>query len=284
MPELPEVETIRRDLEKSIVGLRVRDVHVRRASVVVGSQDPIALLAGHTIERVLRHGKQLAVIANSAHAPRSEERAICVHLGMTGQLLRMPQDGRLGSGEHEHVEWMLETTRSAPAGRLVFRDPRRFGGIWTFSTLDELRTTRWEGLGPDAASPGLSERLLEFKGSRRTIKAVLLDQAVVAGIGNIYADEALFNAGVRPTRRMERLTVAEVHRLAKCVCVVLEQAIRARGSTLRDYRTANGESGAFQVAHQVYGRGKLPCLRCRCLLRSGVVAQRTTVWCSECQR
>jgi formamidopyrimidine-DNA glycosylase len=169
---------------------------------------------------------------------------------------------------------------------LIFRDPRRFGGVRTYPSFAELHKARWSDLGPDATeSPrALADRLLEFKSSTRAIKAALLDQAVLAGVGNIYADEALFAAGIKPQRRLRRVKPAEAIKLAESLSAILGRAIEAKGSTLRDYRTASGESGGFQNQHQVYGRARLPCFRCETLLRSALVGQRTTVWCPSCQR
>lgn len=284
MPELPEVETVRRDLASSVVGLRVHEVVVDRPSVVEGQRDGAALLAGLTIRAVARHGKQLAVLAGEEGATPDGLRAICIHLGMTGQLLRLLEGEEPAAQDHVHVRWRLRDKAGRSAGRLLFRDPRRFGGIWTYESFAALRQARWSALGPDAIDGSLAQRLVEFKSSSRPVKAVLLDQSVVAGIGNIYADEALFGAGIRPTRRMSRITGAELSRLAECVGAVLGRAIVARGSTLRDYRGADGSAGAFQLEHAVYGRAEEACRACGATLRSKPVAQRTTVWCPSCQR
>lgn len=284
MPELPEVETVRRDLASSIVGLRVESALIVRPSVVEGACNELSLLKGCRIGEVRRHGKQLAIVAGGKTERTDDNRAICVHLGMTGQLLRLDEGVDPPRQDHAHVVWRLTDSRSRPAGRLIFRDPRRFGGIWTFESFRALREERWAALGPDAIDGSLANRLVEFKSSARPVKAVLLDQAVVAGIGNIYADEALYGAGIRPTRRMSRVTTAELERLAASVAAVLGRAIAARGSTLRDYRGADGSIGGFQLEHAVYGRAKLPCRACGCVLRSRLVSQRTSVWCPTCQR
>lgn len=282
MPELPEVETIRAELASTIVGLRVLNVDVRRAGVIRGRRDSAALFEGLTLATPRRHGKQLALLGEGAAG--SEPRAMVVHLGMSGQLLRLGPEEAPVRSDHIHVRWELVDARGRGAGSVIFRDPRRFGGIWTYDSFEQLYEARWSGLGPDAAGEDLTPRLLEYRRSVRSVKATMLDQQVMAGVGNIYADEALFEAGIRPQRSMRRLKPTEMGRLAASIRAVLERAITARGSTLRDYRTSGGESGGFQMQHQVYGRGGLACRRCGKALRSGVVGQRSTVWCPLCQR
>lgn len=281
MPELPEVETIRRELNAGLRGLRVRSVLLRRPEVVTGTRTPKALLRGTTFGEPARHGKQLALVAEPGDESAA---AIAVHLGMSGQLLLVRPGEAPARVDHVHVEWILEDSAGGDRGRLLFRDPRRFGGVWTFPTFGALRAARWAELGPDAGAGPVDDRLLEFKSSARSVKATLLDQAVIAGVGNIYADEALFEAGIRPTRPMRRLRPKEAVRLSDALRAVLDRAIAARGSTLRDYRTSAGDQGGFQLQHRVYGRAGQPCVRCGAPLQSGVVGQRTTVWCRGCQK
>ena len=141
----------------------------------------------------------------------------------------------------------------------------------------------WAALGPDAMDPDATDALVRLRGSRSPVKARLLDQALIAGVGNIYADEALFRAGVRPTRPGRSLSEREVRAIAEALRTVMASAIEARGSTLRDYRDPEGEPGAFALSHAVYGRGGTPCSRCASTLLVARVAQRTTVWCPRCQ-
>jgi formamidopyrimidine-DNA glycosylase len=320
MPELPEVETIRRTLEARIVGARVQRVHVCRADVITRLDqiddrtrnglrgdsliDARALLQGDTIIALRRYGKQLAIIGDSG-------RVICVHLGMSGQvrvlgprLSPLARAGKGGHGQaplipanHVHVVWELTRVGRSDRSRTVngrafvesaqsvmyFRDPRRFGGIWTAPDSETMERERWSALGPDALTitPGkLRERLAT---TTRAIKAALLDQSILAGVGNIYADEALFRAGIHPLRRSDRLDTRETARLADSIRRVLRAAIARKGSTLRDYVNANGEAGRYAQRHMVYGRAKKPCMRCGRPLRGALVAQRTTVHCATCQ-
>ncbi len=276
MPELPEVESLRRSLEPHIRGGVVVRAQLLRADFCTPSHDgnttPADLLEGATIAGTLRHGKQLAIIAQDG-------RVMCVHLGMSGQVLVRGTDDPHPT--HTHAAWELREP-SGRVVRLLFRDPRRFGGLWTFPTLDALRQTLWKELGPDAltASPEHFEPVAD---SRRAIKAVLLDQSVLAGVGNIYADEALHRAGVRPAAAACRLGQPDYVKLAVSVREVLKAAVKAGGSTLRDYVNADGEAGWATINHAVYGRQGLPCVRCGATLRHGTIGQRTTVWCPVCQ-
>lgn len=300
---MPEVETVRRTLLARIVGMRVARVEVRRGDVVEGwsAHDAGALLEGLRIAELRRHGKQLAIVGGALEtngvghvgpeeAVRGDEArlAIVVQLGMTGQLVHRDRGEAaawLAAATHVHVVWHL-ADGAGDVGMVAFRDPRRFGGVSVIGGEGALRA-RWAGLGPDGVGlcgEELWARVGGAGGSARAIKAALLDQWVVAGVGNIYADESLHRAGIRPGRACRRITRAGYERLATAVREVLAEAIEARGSTLRDYVDGNGERGAAQLAHRVYGRGGEACFGCGGVLRSGVVAQRTTVWCGVCQR
>lgn len=289
MPELPEVECVRRGLEARLTGARIASVRVQRRRVIVGPGDPIGgwsrsgstrrptklddamLLVGARLERVLRHGKQLALAGDDG-------RIVGAHLGMTGQLRVLAPgetDAALG---HVHVWWIFENGAS-----LIFRDPRRFGGLWIHEDERAMRAQRWNALGPDALeiSPGELERALA--GARVSLKAALLDQRRLAGVGNIYADEAAFEARLDPRRLAGSLRRAEVRRLTTAIRRVLKRAIERGGSSMRDYVGVAGEIGSATSGHRVYGRGGQPCVRCGGELRRAMLAQRTTVWCSTCQ-
>ncbi|MFG0293165.1 MAG: DNA-formamidopyrimidine glycosylase family protein [Phycisphaerales bacterium JB050] len=302
MPELPEVEQVRASIERRAVGLRVQSVTVHRRDVVCGPEDPSGgwsragreylgrakprvpkslLLQGDVIRSVLRHGKQLGVIGDSG--------AIGFHLGMTGQFLYRRPGERLVKSDHVHVTWTLVDPQGEAAGRLVFRDPRRFGGVWAYRDRKGL-SERWESLGPDALTIEaceLAERLRPSTGQSRGVrhvKAALLDQSTIAGVGNIYADESLFRSGILPTRPVGDLSDAEVGRLAGAIREILAEAVESGGSTLRDYVDGDGSAGSFQQRHRVYGRSGQLCITCGNPLRDGTVAQRMTVWCVCCQR
>lgn len=273
MPELPEVETVRASLQPHVVGRRIAAVELRRRSVLKtpGAAEvlPTALLLQGRIKSLARHGKQLALITHDG-------RTLCVHLGMSGRLIWRPGVGT--ADPHTHAIWTLDD-----ASRVLFVDPRRFGGLWAYPSFVALQAARWHSLGPDALHADPAALTIALRQSQRAIKAALLDQSILAGVGNIYADEALFRAGIAPRRRADRLTVREIVALATAVREVLAQAVAARGSTLRDYRDADGTRGLAQALHSVYGRAGKPCVVCGRTLRSGLVAQRTTVWCSHCQ-
>jgi formamidopyrimidine-DNA glycosylase len=287
MPELPEVERVRRTLEPHVVGRVVVGVRVLRRGYVQGSADGASLLVGRRIVEVRRLGKSLALVG-ADEGRGAEERggslaAVGLHLGMTGQVLTRKDDAGadgasvFGSLGHVHVVWALE------GGVWVgMRDPRRFGEVRPLGDLDALHR-HWAHLGPDALSIDAAALARGLKPGGRAIKASLLDQRVLAGVGNIYADEALFRAGIGPRRRAGGLTGAEVARLAEAVRRVLSEAIEAGGSTLRDFQDADGAAGGYGAQHQVYGRGGRACVVCRGTLRRTVVAQRTTVWCPRCQ-
>ncbi|MEC9374060.1 MAG: bifunctional DNA-formamidopyrimidine glycosylase/DNA-(apurinic or apyrimidinic site) lyase [Planctomycetota bacterium] len=280
MPELPEVETVRRSLEPALLGRTIARVSLKRPDIVQGRRTPADLLSGRRITDIQRRGKQLALIAE-------DRRAVCIHLGMSGQLLAISHATPLARNDHVHIQWRLAEGRngsSAPAGRLVFRDPRRFGGVWTFPTLDHLLESRWSALGPDAASLTTAQLAAALAPSRRPVKALLLDQTAIAGLGNIYADEALHAARIRPDRPSHTITPEETARLTKAIRATLAQAIKAGGSTLRDYVDSQGQSGWFQRQHAVYARAGQPCRSCASPLSSGLLAQRTTVWCDVCQQ
>lgn len=279
MPELPEVETVVRTLRPRVVGRAVERVRLIRGDVVRGDRSAAGLLSGARLESIERHGKQLALVGSRG----GERRVLVVHLGMSGQLVYAPDASACASLTHVHAMWTLRNDGGDRAGVLWFRDPRRFGGLWAVPSEGALRE-RWGLLGPDGLGVTGTELRERAAGSRRAVKGALLDQRVVAGVGNIYADEALFRAGVRPRRVCARLTGEEWETLAASIRGVLDRAIEMRGSTLRDYVSGTGEPGRAQLAHEVYGRAGEPCVACGGVLRGGVVAQRTTVWCGACQR
>lgn len=279
MPELPEVETVRRAIERHAAGRVVERVEVRRADVIEGPRSARALLAGGRIARALRMGKRLAVVCEDG-------RALDVHLGMSGMVLLGANEAALGLSTHVHIVWTLGACAGSPRGErcvMALRDPRRFGGVRTFRSFESLRETMWAPLGPDGASLTTDELAARLARTARPVKSALLDQSVVAGVGNIYADESLFAAGVHPMRTARSVRADEAALLAESVRAVLARAIDAGGSTVRDYARPDGERGWFQLQHAVYDRAGEPCVRCGRALSSGVVGGRTTVWCAMCQ-
>lgn len=237
-----------------------------------------ALLEGARIDGIERRGKQLALVADSGAG-------VVVHLGMSGRLTLAREADELLP--HTHVVWTLTHRRGGEYTQVRFVDPRRFGFLLPFASHEELGGI-WAAMGPDAltlADAGHDRAVIgeAIRGTTRAIKPALLDQTVVAGIGNIYADEACFAARLDPHRPGRSLTPDEAGRLLEAAARVLESAIVCGGSTLRDYADALGARGSAQAKHAVYGRAGRPCLVCGGILASDRLGQRATVWCPRCQ-
>jgi formamidopyrimidine-DNA glycosylase len=280
MPELPEVQNVCLGLTDTVVGQSVKRVTVRRRDIVRGPSKPATLLQGHTVTRIDRLGKQIALIGQPPGPGKSpsSQPCICIHLGMTGSLRYYPKDKPGKPDAHTHVIWHL-----SDGGRLAFRDPRRFGGLWTFDSVVALNETRWSKLGNDALKITPAVLHTKLLRTRRPIKSALLDQANLAGLGNIYVDELLFGCQMHPMRLGCDVSRQETQRLVRQMRALLTKAIRLGGSTLRDYVDASGRSGGFQHRHQVYGRSGQPCPSCGQSLACTTVSGRTTVYCEMCQ-
>jgi formamidopyrimidine-DNA glycosylase len=279
LPELPEIEVVRRSLRPVLEGALLRVVHVGphdmrargkgRASAGRGAwMGKRELLDGARIERLERRGKQLAIVARDG-------RTLVVQLGMSGQLIAGDCDRT-----HRHVAW--DAARARSRTRVTFRDPRRFGGLSAWTSFEAVVRSWDDTLGPDALDVDAARLRLALSG-RRSVKAALLDQRAIAGVGNIYADESLHRAGIDPRMRCTRLRDDDVNALASAIRHVLGRAVRRGGSTLRDHRAADGSPGEAQQDHAVYGRGGLPCLRCGTPIRTCRLSGRTTAWCPVCQ-
>lgn len=226
------------------------------------------LLDGARVDRLERRGKRLAIVARDG-------RALVVQLGMSGQLLASDD----AAEDHRHVAWSY----AARSPLLCFRDPRRFGGLTAYASVGAMHAAWDAELGPDALTIDDGALVERLRGAR-PVKAALLDQTVLAGVGNIYADESLHLAGIDPRARCDRLAEDRVVRLAGAIRTILARAVRTGGSTLRDYRSARGDAGGAQQLHAVYGRDEQPCLGCGGRLRGARLAGRATVWCPACQR
>ncbi len=278
MPELPEVETVRRDLERVAVGRRVVEVLVpgRRS---VRRQTPTEFceaLAGRRIEAACRHGKYL-------WSPLDDGKALVVHLRMSGQLRRVAPGAGAPVADHTHAVLRLED-----GAELRFVDPRTFGELFVTGDLDPGgRPRALASLGRDPMLDGVDTAGLRrlLAGRRAALKAFLLDQRQLAGIGNIYADEVCFRARLRPDRRCDGLDARQAAQLSRAVTEVLTEAVSARGSTLRDgrYRDLDGGPGGFQHRHAVYGRAGEPCPRCGTPIERSRVAGRSAHYCPGCQ-
>lgn len=291
MPELPEVETVRRGLAHAIVGRRVLAVDVGRERSVrrMGRQATIAPLMDKTFTGAQRRGKYLILTTD-------DNCEVMIHLRMSGRvLIQSPQEPRPA---HSHVNVLL-SPRGNEAGdnpemsrcvEMRFVDPRTFGEfvVYPADLRDEV-VPEWKRLGVDPVVDRFDGRILRdaLATTRRPIKAALLDQSLIAGIGNIYADEALHRAGLRWNRPANSLSAQACGRLADAISSVLATAIEAGGSTLEDtqYVGVDGESGWFQTEHRVYGRTGERCITCgKSWVSREVVAGRSTHYCKRCQR
>ncbi len=268
MPELPEVQTVVNTLRPGLLDATIMAVTLARRDVVEpAGTDLAALLPGRRIDDITRRGKRIVFTLDNGQR-------FFVHLGMTGQLTLSPPAAPLQ--KHTHL---LVDVRSRPRCQLRFCDPRRFGWVRWLGTADACD----EGMGPEPLSLSAGELFARLSRTRRPIKTALLDQTLIAGIGNIYADEALFAAGISPLTAANELTAQQVARLNRAIKQVLRAAIRHHGSTLRNYRDANGKTGAFQNLHRVYGREGEPCKRCRTAIRRLVLSGRSAHYCPRCQ-
>ena len=275
MPELPEVETIARDLDGAVRGATVASVRVFRPNVLRESRSPsfASRIAGASIGRVWRRAKY--VVCDLSSADR-----LVVSPRFTGSMLIEPAAWTTGRGDYTCIVFALTDGRT-----MRWRDVRRLG---TVTIMNPARFAAWEAaLGPEPLDAAYTAAAFTaaMRGSRRAIKTVLMDQKRVAGVGNIYANEALWRARIRPSRRGASLTRAEGARLFKEVRAVLGIAVAQRGTSFRDYQDPFGGRGGFLGLAKVYGRAGEPCLRCKTILRSTHrLENRITVWCTECQR
>lgn len=270
MPELPEVETTRRGIAPHVVGKRVARVVVRDARLRWRVPPKLArVLPGQTIRAVERRAKYLLLATDAG--------SVIVHLGMSGSLrLALATEA---PGKFDHVDLVFED-----GWCLRLRDPRRFGAVlWT--EADPAAHKLLAHLGPEPLGTAFGGGYLfeRTRGRTRAIRDLLLDGAIVAGVGNIYANEALYAAGVRPSRPAGRVTRAEAEKLARALRATLKRAIRAGGTTLRDFRGSDDRPGYFQQALRVYGQGGRPCRACGTPIRIRRQGQRSAFYCHRCQ-
>jgi formamidopyrimidine-DNA glycosylase len=277
MPELPEVEVTRRSIDEPLRGARIQAVHLGKPLRWPLGRDPAAL-AGLAIGPVSRRGKYLWLPLQPPGAP-PDSQGLLMHLGMSGSLsLQMDAPA---PGPHDHFD--LHTNR----GTLRLTDPRRFGAVvWSPSLAEDPAAKLLAGLGAEPFDASLTPETFHaaLKRRRSPIKLVLLAGDIVVGAGNIYACEALFQAGIDPRLRADRISRPRAARLLAAVRHTLARALDLGGSTLRDFHDAHGMSGAFQTQAAVYGRAGQPCGTCGQPVRRIVQAQRSTFFCSCCQR
>jgi formamidopyrimidine-DNA glycosylase len=263
VPELPEVETVARGLRMVLPGRRILGVRLGKTDFI---DDPAALereLPGKTIASVKRYGKFLVLALE------------LIHLGMTGQLVTCPAQAPVRP--HTHAFLSLDDGLE-----LRYTDIRRFGKIRILANGEHASALGKLGLDPLEATE--AEFIGIMRGRRARIKALLLDQRVLRGIGNIYADESLWRARIHPKRLGANLKAPEVRRLYRAMRDVLNDAIRLRGSSVSDYVDAEGQSGEFQLRHRVYQREGQKCYRCKTKIRRAIVAGRSSHFCPRCQR
>lgn len=270
MPELPEVETTRRGIEPHVTGRTIVDLVVREPRLrwpVPGKLRK--LLTGRSVDRVRRRAKYLLFDCGDG--------TLIVHLGMSGSLRLFGRDAPPGA--HDHVDLVF-------ADRLLrLRDPRRFGSVlWQDAPAESHALLRH--LGPEPLEDGFTGEYLHraSRGRKVAIKLFLMNQAIVVGVGNIYANEALFRAGILPRLRASRLSLERCILLVKEIKATLAAALAAGGSTLRDFHAADGSPGYFQQSYFVYDREGEPCRRCGAVVKMARLGQRSTFYCTTCQR
>jgi formamidopyrimidine-DNA glycosylase len=269
MPELPEVETIRRDLEKKINGLAIEEVVVFDARVVVRPTVFRKNLVGNTIQNVSRRAKLLVLSLNEGY--------LVVHLKMTGQLVVGKNLKELGCKETKVV------MRLSNGAYLNYNDQRLFGRLIFVKDLKEVPFLRKIGPEPFEAAWDVSFLKENLKNRSTPIKVLLLNQEFVAGIGNIYASEILFHAKINPVKPSRKLSASEIQALHQSTQKILKEAIRFRGTSMRNYRDSAGEKGRFMERIQVYGRDHEPCRVCQTPIERIVQGQRSTFYCKQCQ-
>jgi len=304
MPELPEVETVVRGLQAHLPGRKIVEVRFGKTDFVIEPEAIASGLAGRAISGVRRFGKFLLVECEAADSagPRDpaagaatkramgratkgaeepatkgaeENDALLIHLGMTGQLTVPPSSAPVAP--HTHVFFALDDGRE-----LRYTDIRRFGQMQLLRNGERERVLGALGLDPLEASE--KEFSARFGARHARVKALLLDQHVLRGVGNIYADESLWRARIHPMRTGDSLRPEELRRLYRALQVTLREAIRLRGSSVSDYVDAEGARGEFQLRHRVYQREGKKCYRCGAAIRRAIVAGRSSHFCAQCQR
>jgi formamidopyrimidine-DNA glycosylase len=272
MPELPEVETIARDLRPDLVGATIERVRIIKPDILrgVGAAALARALAGRRIRTVSRRAKHVVIALDDG-------RRLVIQPRMTGSL-------QVLTGRHAADRYIALAATLSTGGLLAYRDVRRLG------TVHLLGPAAWDRytarIGPEPLEPAFTPARLAavLAGGRLAVKKALMDQRRLAGVGNIYANEALWDAGIDPSRLARSVTAAEARRLHRALVAILRRSIRGRGTTVRDYRTGTGEAGTFQSRLAVYGRAGRPCRRCgRRIVLTHAVDARATYFCPGCQ-
>jgi formamidopyrimidine-DNA glycosylase len=272
MPELPEVETIARGLQKTLVGKRIEDVKVVFPGIV---KENSKNFRRHVVQTKVigarRRGKFILI-------DLSNGKTILIHLGMTGSCLFMKRSSP--PDKHDH----LRVTFCRSQKELRYNDQRKFGRIKSFSACKEESVSDLRKLGPEPLKISLPDFVKLFRKRKGRIKPALLNQQIIAGLGNIYADESLFEARIHPLRTIDKISPQKLKRLHQAIQRILKKAIRAGGSSIENYCNINGEIGSFQLQHKVYGREGLLCKRCRAKIQRIKISQRSSYFCPRCQK
>lgn len=270
MPELPEAETIARQLHSQLAGVYLEVVLHARVDMIHGDPRPIGkILKDRKVQKIHRRAKRIIFDLE----PSAQ---MIFHLGMTGSLTIVHRNDPVE--KHTHLRVTVKNTIQ----ELRFRDPRRFGGIWVLTDHKKYQGKKLGELGPEPLeiTPAMFRKQLD---RNRQIKALLLDQKMLAGMGNIYCDEALHAARIHPLTSASILDRKSTDRLLRNIKTILHKAIKYNGSTLMDYRTAEGASGSFQNQHRVYNKKGQPCRRCGVMIIRMIVAGRSSFVCPQCQ-
>jgi formamidopyrimidine-DNA glycosylase len=263
MPELPEVQTVVNTLAPLLRGRTILRAQLHRSDILLPADFHLApALVSRSITSIHRRAKRIVFTLSDANH-------FYIHLGMTGRL--SVEDPAAPLLPHTHF------TMDTDAGQMRFRDPRRFGGIWW------MGRDSTDDMGPEPLGLRTATLAKQLARTTRAIKNALLDQTVIAGLGNIYVDESLFAAGIHPLSPADRLTTDQIANLNRAIKKVLNKALHHRGSTLRDYFDTNGNPGGFQKLHAVYDREELPCRKCRMPIERFVLGGRSTHFCPRCQ-
>lgn len=269
MPELPEVETIVRDLKKRVIGAGIQRVDFLNGSVWRNGKPSPRSLIHCKIENIERTGKNILI-----HL--SNNRTLVIHLKMTGRLTF--EDSRTPLAKHTHFAVKLDR------GEIRFNDVRRFGYLDLVESSKLGRVDYLARLGPDPLLISENDFIGIIRSKRRIIKSLLLDQNVISGLGNIYTDEALFRAGIHPRRISSGLSRKRIGRLHQSIVEILKAAIEGRGSSVGDYVDGSGLPGFYQERHMVYGREGQPCFQCSKPVKREIIGSRSAHFCTRCQR
>jgi formamidopyrimidine-DNA glycosylase len=272
MPELPEVETTRRGIEPHVTGVRISEIIIKRYDLRLPVSETIPAMEGRTISGVSRRSKYLLLAVDDGSA-------LLIHLGMSGSL-RVIDPGDAWK-KHDHVGISLGNGK-----QLRFHDPRRFGLVLRLTEIDPMSHALLKSLGPEPLESSFTVEYLKTACAKRSaaIKLVIMDAKVVVGVGNIYASEALFRAGILPKTPSNKISKARLEKLVASIREVLSAAILEGGTTLRDFLNSDGQPGYFKQRLFVYERKGEPCRVCGTAIRHAVLGQRSTYWCPVCQK